>query len=83
MKNSIVDQLMILLETRLDLLGISKADVNVEQSLFEQGILDSLSFLEYMVEVEEALEVDLDLSELDPTEFNSIVKLCNLIENEN
>ncbi|QCX38811.1 acyl carrier protein [Aureibaculum algae] len=77
------DSLLELLSTRLQLLEIEKGDVDTEQSLFEQGILDSLSFLEFAVEIEGKYDIELDFSELEPTEFNSIEKLSKIIENAN
>lgn len=81
-KNNIND-LLELLKDRLELLDVTVEEVDVEQSLFEQGILDSISFLEFMIEVESKFDLELDFSELDPTEFNSIEKLSKIIENGN
>ncbi|RPD91716.1 acyl carrier protein [Aureibaculum marinum] len=77
------DSLLELLATRLELLEIKKEEVDTTKSLFEQGILDSLSFLEFAVEIEAKFDMELDFSELDPTEFNSIEKLSKIIENGN
>ena len=81
-KNNIND-LLELLKDRLELLDVTVEEVDIEQSLFEQGILDSISFLEFMIEVESKFDLELDFSELDPTEFNSIEKLSKIIENGN
>lgn len=77
------DGLLALLSPRLELLEIEKEAVKTDQSLFEQGILDSLSFLEFVVEIEAKYDIELDFSEMDPTEFNSIDKLSQILQNEN
>jgi len=50
------------------------------KSLLEQGIFDSLSFLEFMVDLESTFDVELDFSELDPSEFTSVENLAKLID---
>jgi acyl carrier protein len=51
--------------------------------LLNQGILDSMSFLEFIVDIESAFNIELDFSELDPSEFTSIDNIVKLIENGN
>jgi len=83
MENNTKEALLEILEERLSALNIAKNEVSSDQSLMEQGILDSLSFLEFIVTVEEKFNTELDLSELDPTEFDSLDKLSAIIENGN
>lgn len=72
-------QIIEILNPRLDVLGLTESDVDPDQSLLEQGILDSMSFLEFIVELESIFGIELDFSELDPSEFTSINKLQNII----
>lgn len=77
-KEEIIDVLI----PRLEILGLSKSDVDTDQSLLEQGILDSMSFLEFIVDLETKFGVELDFSNLDPSEFTSVDKLQNVINDE-
>lgn len=83
MKNISREEIINLLIPRLHQLGLSKEDIDPNLSLLNQGILDSISFLEFIVEVEANLDVELDFSELDPTEFTSIEGLYKLLINGN
>jgi len=83
MKQNTASKLLDILNSRLELLGLVKEDIDINISLLEQGVLDSLSFLEYVTEIEKKFNIEFDFSELDPSEFNSITKLSNLINNGN
>jgi acyl carrier protein len=69
-----------LLQPKLEELGLSINDIDIKESLLNQGILDSMSFLEFMVEIESTFNTEFDFSELDPSEFTSIDNLIKLIE---
>ncbi len=77
------NQLIEILEPRLKELGLNKMDIDSKISLLEQGILDSISFLEFMIDIESQFNIELDFSELDPSEFTSIDKILELTNNEN
>ena len=77
------NQLIEILEPRLKELGLTRIDIDNKNSLLEQGILDSISFLEFMIEIESQFNIELDFSELDPSEFTSIDKILKLSNNEN
>lgn len=76
-------QILEVLKPRLSILGLSVSDIDSDKSLLEQGILDSMSFLEFIVDLETSLGVEFDLSELDPSQFTSINKIQKLINNGN
>ena len=78
-----ISQILEILEPRLTMLGLSVADVDVNTSLLEQGILDSMSFLELIVSLESNFGVELDLSELDPSDFTSINSIHKLLYDAN
>jgi len=78
-----VNQLIEILEPRLKELGLTRMDIDRKTSLLEQGILDSISFLEFMMDIESKFNIELDFSELDPSEFTSIDKILKLTNNEN
>lgn len=79
MKNDITEKLISLLEKRLELLGLEKDNVDIELSLFDQGLVDSISFVELIVAAEDLFNIDIDFSDLKPSDFDSIRKLSNLI----
>lgn len=76
------NDIIAVLTPRLEMLGLSEKDIDPEQSLLEQGVLDSMSFLEFIVDLESKYGVSLDFSELDPSEFTSVKKLQNLINHD-
>ena len=73
-----INQILKFLKPRLTILGLSLTDVNLNTSLLEQGILDSISFLELIVVLESNFGVELDISELDPSDFTSINSIHKL-----
>ena len=77
------NQLIEILEPRLKELGLTRMDIDRKTSLLEQGILDSISFLEFMMKIESEFNIELDFSELEPSEFTSIDKILKLTNNEN
>jgi acyl carrier protein len=83
MENTTKKKLIELLQPKLEELGLSVGDINTKESLLNQGILDSMSFLEFIVDIESTFNIELDFSELDPSEFTSIDNLIKLIENGN
>jgi acyl carrier protein len=83
MENTTKKKLIELLQPKLEELGLSVGDINTKESLVNQGILDSMSFLEFIVDIESTFNIELDFSELDPSEFTSIDNLIKLIENGN
>ena len=56
---------------------IVKEDLNVD--LFETGLLDSLSFIEMMVEMEDEFGITITPSELDRAQINTPQKLIDMI----
>ena len=78
-EKSIQIQLLKILEPKLVLFNITPGEVGLDESLLELGILDSMSFLDFIVSLEETFRTELDLSELEPTEFSTIQQLSKLI----
>jgi acyl carrier protein len=83
MDNKITNKLIELLRSKIENLGLSGVEIDSKESIITQGILDSISFLEYIVDIESAFNIEFDFSELDPSEFTSIDNLVKLIENTN
>ena len=72
-------QLLNLLKPKLELFNIPLDQVKVDDSLLELGILDSMSFLDFIVSLEEKFEMELDFSDMEPSEFFTIQKLSKII----
>lgn len=81
MENNLKQEVIQLLKPRLDELGVPESDVDMNESLLSQGILDSMSFLEFTVELESKFDVEFDFSESDPSEFTSIENIVKHIQN--
>ena len=78
-EKSVQIQLLNILKPKLELFNKDPGEVALDESLMELGILDSMSFLEFIVSLEEFFQTELDLSELEPSEFSTIQKLSKLI----
>ncbi|MED7787522.1 acyl carrier protein [Francisella sp. 19X1-34] len=83
MRNITKTKIIDLLQPKLDGLGLSASDIDTKESLLYQGVLDSISFLEFIVDIESTFNVEFDFSDLDPAEFTSIDNLVELIDNGN
>jgi len=83
MENMTKNKIIELLQPKLEELDLSINDVDTKESLLNQGILDSMSFLEFTVDLESTFNIEFDFSELDPSEFTSIDNIVKLIENGN
>ena len=83
MENKTKNKIIELLQPKLEELGLLVNDIDMNESLLNQGILDSMSFLEFIVDIESNFNIQFDFSELDPSEFTSIEKIIKHIENGN
>lgn len=63
----------------LDNQGIKVSEIDNDANLVEEGILDSIAFLGFIMKLEGDFGLELDFSELDPTEFTSLNKLNQLV----
>lgn len=57
-----------------------KADFENNQSLVDEGILDSLEIIEIITEVEKTFAIEIDPSEIDPDNFQSAESIWNMIQ---
>ena len=60
------------LQSRMNIMGMEASPINEAQSLTQSGVLDSFAFLAFLSDVENELKIELDYSELDPSEFTSV-----------
>jgi methoxymalonate biosynthesis acyl carrier protein len=50
-----------------------------DQDLFQEGILDSLSFVDMLVALEGEFSINIALDQVDLDDFRSITRICNYI----
>jgi len=77
-----VNEIVKVLNPRLQMLDLDESDIDLSVSLIEQGILDSMSFMEFIVDLENKFSVEIDFGNLEPNEFTSINNMCKIINNE-
>ncbi len=53
---------------------------DMELELFESGLMDSLGFAEFLVELEEQLEIVISPSEVERADINTPEKILALVE---
>jgi methoxymalonate biosynthesis acyl carrier protein len=52
-----------------------------DQDLFQEGILDSLSFVDMLVALEGEFSITIALDQVDLDDFRSITRICNYVKN--
>ena len=52
--------------------GIALGKIEDDQNLLDLGILDSLGFVQMLMAMETELQLELDVSELEPEEFTTL-----------
>lgn len=79
-EQKIKDTLYRLMENRLQRKNKKPGDIDENKSLLEQGIYDSMAFIEFIADVEEAFEIEIDFENLDAADFTSVNQMIKLIE---
>lgn len=79
-EQEIKDTLYRLMTNRLQRKSKKPRDIDENKSLLEQGIYDSMAFIEFIADVEEAFEIEIDFENLDADDFTSINQMTNLIQ---
>lgn len=70
-----------LLTPRLNRLGLTGKDITDSDNLMKQGILDSLTLIEFVADLEEAFDIEMDFEEVDLTAFTSIEAMKTIVNN--
>jgi acyl carrier protein len=70
-----------LLAPRLNRLGLTEKDITDSENLIKQGILDSLTLIEFVADLEEAFNIEMDFDEVDLTSFTSIEAMSVIVYN--
>ncbi|MCG8306033.1 MAG: acyl carrier protein, partial [Cytophagales bacterium] len=78
-KEQIKRELLAMLLPKLKLFKIAVEDVDENMSLIQQGILDSLNFIDFIMQVENKFDIMIEFDEMDATDFTTINQLCEII----
>ncbi len=73
MKEQVLDILAEICET-------DDVKTDLEQELFESGLLDSLGFAEFLVELEDQLDIVISPSEVERDDIDTPAKILALVE---
>lgn len=83
-KHIVAERMKRMREEILDLLAeICESDdvkEDMELELFESGLMDSLGFAEFLVELEEQFEIVISPSEVEREDINTPEKILRLVE---
>ena len=55
-------------------------EINNEENIIERGVLDSLRVMNLVVFLEETFDIEIDLSEIDAKNMESIINIVSLVE---
>ena len=61
---------------------LSANKITADSRLFEDGIIDSMSFVELILDIQNEYRIDIDSEEINETNFKSIYHLSNFVENK-
>lgn len=77
--NAVRTFLVEFIDEQLTLKGYTAGDISDDFDLLTNGVIDSLSFLELTVALQEEFEVELDFDEIDPEQLSIVGPLCQYI----
>jgi acyl carrier protein len=58
--------------------GNRRVEVSADTDLMESGLLDSIGFVELIVFMESQIGCNIDLTDVDPSEFTTVNGLCRI-----
>jgi acyl carrier protein len=58
--------------------GHRRVEINANTDLMESGVLDSIGFVELIVFMESQIGCNIDLTDVDPSEFTTVNGLCRI-----
>jgi acyl carrier protein len=58
--------------------GNRRIEVGADTDLMESGVLDSIGFVELIVFIETHIGCNVDLTDVDPSEFTTVNGLCRI-----
>ncbi len=81
-QNKIQEKILDNLSEKLSLLDMKPEEVVFQESLLTQGVLDSVSFIEFLTTLEEEFDIEIAFDEMDMADLTNIEKLSEVIANE-
>ena len=75
----IIDCILGLLQPTLKLSGLTSADVNHDESLLQQGLMDSIHFIDLITQLETEFDIVIEFDDLDVSDFTSVTQLAQLV----
>ncbi|AXX64214.1 MAG: D-alanine--poly(phosphoribitol) ligase subunit DltC [Lactobacillus sp.] len=69
------------LDILADLTGSDDVKTNLDQSLFDSGLLDSMATVQLLLELQQQLDIDVPVSEFDRQEWETPNKIIAKVEN--
>lgn len=67
---------------KLSFLDMKPEEVALDESLISQGILDSVSFIDFLTSLEEEFDIEIAFDEIDMADLTNINKLSEVILSE-
>ena len=70
------------MEKLLEVLGEIRPDVDFanEKKLIDDGVLDSFDIMQVVMALNEAYEIDINVEDLEPDNFNTVEAMLQLIQ---
>ena len=70
------------MEKLLEVLGEIRPDVDFanEKKLIDDGVLDSFDIIQVVMALNEAFDVEIDVEDLEPDNFNTVEAMLELIQ---
>lgn len=70
------------MEKLLEVLGEIRPDVDFanEKKLIDDGVLDSFDIIQVVMALNEAYEIDINVEDLEPDNFNTVEAMLQLIQ---
>ncbi len=70
------------MEKLLEVLGEIRPDVDFahEKKLIDDGVLDSFDIIQVVMALNEAFDVEIDVEDLEPDNFNTVEAMMELIQ---
>ncbi|UQS83890.1 D-alanine--poly(phosphoribitol) ligase subunit DltC [Bombilactobacillus thymidiniphilus] len=63
-----------------DLTGDTTIQNNLDESLFDSGLLDSMATVQLLLELQQQLDIDVPVSELERTEWDTPNKIITQVD---
>ncbi|NVY97124.1 D-alanine--poly(phosphoribitol) ligase subunit DltC [Lactobacillus sp. DCY120] len=76
-----MDSKQVVLDILADLTGTDDVKTNLDESLFDSGLLDSMATVQLLLELQQQLDIDVPVSEFDRQEWETPNKIIAKVDN--